>query len=283
MRILAPGKVVLIGEYAVLDGGPAIVAAVDRGVCCEVSPGDAVETPGDDRFVTAGLRAVSAPPRHYRFYDQVSHGLEGKPGFGGSAAAVVAACAAGLWARKASWGALERLALQAHFQVQGSGSGLDVRAAVHGGVLRVEGEGTESLKPLPIVAIWSGTSASTGPRVERYLAWVDRALFVDRSRALVDAFPQDPVAALAEAESLLASMATSAGFSYRTPAHLRIASLAQEFGGAAKPSGAGGGDISVALIPDPESREAFCIACERELLTPIRVKIAPGVAGSSHV
>ena len=242
-----------------------------------------METPGDDRFVAAGLGAALAPPRHYRFYDQASLGLEGKPGFGGSAAAVVSACAAGLWAREASWDALESLAVKVHFQVQGSGSGLDVRAAVHGGVLRVEGETVSPLNALPIVTIWSGASASTGPRVERYLDWKDRASFVDRSQALVDDFSQNPVSALAEAESLLAAMAESAGFSYRTPAHLRIASLAREFGGAAKPSGAGGGDISVALIPDPEAREAFCLACERELLTPIRVKIAPGVAGSSHV
>ncbi len=40
MRIeaLAPAKLVLIGEYAVLDGAPAIVAAVDRLVRVELSP-----------------------------------------------------------------------------------------------------------------------------------------------------------------------------------------------------------------------------------------------------
>ena len=48
LTVLAPGKLVLVGEYAVLDGAPAIVAAVDRGVRCVLSPGDAVETPAAD-------------------------------------------------------------------------------------------------------------------------------------------------------------------------------------------------------------------------------------------
>ena len=67
-RIQVPGKLVLIGEYAVLDGAPAWVAAVDRGVTCEVWEGEGIEVPQDDRFVRAALgwdgRAIGgvAPP-----------------------------------------------------------------------------------------------------------------------------------------------------------------------------------------------------------------------------
>ena len=86
----APGKLVLLGEYAVVDDGPAIVAAVDRGVRCRVRPGRGCSTPGDDRFVRAALDG--APAAHYTFEDvRPVHGIAGKPGFGGSAAATVAA------------------------------------------------------------------------------------------------------------------------------------------------------------------------------------------------
>ena len=67
----APGKLVLVGEYAVLDGAPAVVAAVDRGVACAVSPAPdrRIETPGDARFARATLETLGAPPARYRFSD----------------------------------------------------------------------------------------------------------------------------------------------------------------------------------------------------------------------
>ncbi len=38
LSVYAPGKLVLIGEYAVLHGAPAVVAAVDRRVMVEIAP-----------------------------------------------------------------------------------------------------------------------------------------------------------------------------------------------------------------------------------------------------
>jgi phosphomevalonate kinase len=277
MRIFAPGKLVVLGEYAVLDGAPAVVAAVDRGVVCAVSDGDSVETPGDDRFAQAGLRAAKAPPRRYLFSDAVPWTLKEKPGFGGSAAAVVAACAAGLAARQADDAPLLDLALEAHSLVQGSGSGLDVRASVEGGLRRMHGDHSTLLPALALSAIYSGKSAQTGPRVSQYLGWEDRADFVSDSGALVQAFDEDPVAALWEAGRLLAAMAENAGIDYATPALQRIAELAAEHGGAAKASGAGGGDIAVAWIPDPTARDAFHRACAAQELVPVPVALSPGV------
>ena len=65
--IHAPGKLMVAGEYAVLDGAPAVVLAVDRGVQCRISPGEdlQIETPdGDDRFVRPALEGRSG---HYSF------------------------------------------------------------------------------------------------------------------------------------------------------------------------------------------------------------------------
>jgi phosphomevalonate kinase len=262
MIVHAPGKLVLIGEYGVLDGGGAVVAAVDRGVWCRVEPGDGIVAPGDTRFVRAAL--AGAPPGRYVFGDWNPVDLGGmKPGFGGSAAATVAAVvAARLPARRA---------YDAHAAVQGGGSGVDVFASLLGGVRRFpDGAAVDVCPPL---AVWSGTSALTGPRVALYRAWSGRTAFVDASRALVDAFAGDPVRATREAYALLRTMAADAGVPYDTDAHARIAALAAEVGGAAKPSGAGGGDVAMVMVPDPGARARFVerAAAERFVCIPIAV------------
>ena len=50
--VFAPGKLVISGEYAVIDGGPSIVMAIDRGVKCTITQGKGLITPdGDTRFI----------------------------------------------------------------------------------------------------------------------------------------------------------------------------------------------------------------------------------------
>lgn len=282
----APGKLFLAGEYAVLDGGQALVAAVDRGVTCRVTPGDGLTTPGgDSRFVAAALAAVGAPAGQYDFGLWNPTDLPSKPGFGGSAAAVAAACALGLARQQApdrplDIDAVARVAVRVHQRVQGGGSGLDVVASVRGGLARYAGPARHELAPLPLLAVWSGRSAATGPRVQRYLAWsaAARSAFVADSDAVVGSWLADPVAALDAARRLLASQLSQAGVDYRTPGLDRIAVLARDHGGAAKPSGAGGGDVAVAVIPDPDARRAFSLACAAEGLTPIPVRIVGGVS-----
>jgi mevalonate kinase len=257
-----------------VDGGGALVAAVDRGVRCEVHPADVlrIETPGDDRFVRAALEG--APPARYVFSDwnpvhlPPRDGQPQKAGFGGSAAAtVVATLAAGFPPERA---------FAVHRAVQGGGSGVDVHASIHGGVTPFP-SGPAIASP-PLLAVWSGRSASTGERVKRYLSWPGRADFVERSRALVAAFPSDPTRVFEEAYALLCAMAAEAGVDYDTPEHQHIVALARRHGGAAKPSGAGGGDIAVAIVPDPERRAAFAADCLAAGLDPIEVRIA-GPAG----
>ncbi len=268
--VIAPGKLVVVGEYGVLDGAGAIVAAVNRGVRCVVTAGDAVETPkGDDRFVRAAL--LGAPARRYTFTDDNPVDLPSKPGFGGSAAATVAACLAG--------GFEPERAYPVHAEVQrtaggGGGSGVDVFASIHGGVRQFP---DGHVVPHGVfVAVWSGASASTGSRVAWYQAWHARASFVHASRELVFGFYERPYDAMREAYARLREMASAAGIAYDTPAHARIAELADAAGGAAKPSGAGGGDIAVAMFPDPERADAFARACAAEDLRVIPVRVTDG-------
>lgn len=281
-RFVAPGKVVVAGEYAVVDGAPAIVAAVDLGVAVEVvpAPSRSVTTPtGDRRFVDAALDAVAPPPARWVFLDHGGEHLPDKPGLGGSAAATVVAVHAARALRGESTAApvVCAVATAVHHAVQGSGSGIDVAASAHGGTLRfARSQAPVPLPDLPLVVVWTGASAATGPRVERYLAWSGREAFVARSTELVDDFSADPVRVLAEDGALLAAMAEAAGIAYRTPALDRIAALARAHGGAAKPSGAGGGDSAVALLPDAEATAAFVAACAREGLVVLSTRTAAG-------
>ncbi|MBX2803976.1 MAG: hypothetical protein KTR31_40240 [Myxococcales bacterium] len=281
MRVHAPGKVVLLGEYAVLDGAPAIVAAVDRGVTCTVEPHVEVvwHTPDDDRFAAAALRAVGAGAGRYRFEDWRPVQSTTKVGLGGSAAATVAAVYAGLaWGRpRPDPATVHTEAFAVHHAVQGSGSGIDVAASAHGGVLRFQGGQVE---PLPLVhpaVVFSGTSAKTGPRVAQYLAWPDRARFAEQSAEIVRAFASDPVAATAAGGQALRTMASAAGIAYWTEGIDALVTLARDCGGAAKPSGAGGGDIVVGLFPDADRRRAYERRAAAAGFEVVEVAVAPGV------
>lgn len=269
----APGKMVLAGEYAVLDGGPALVAAVNHGVRCEWTPGDRLEIlspDGDTRFVEPALRL--APTGLYRFTTHPGLVLPGKPGFGGSAAACVVACLA------AGRPALD--AREIHARVQGGGSGIDVLASALGGVQRVEGGLARQVDLAMPVVVYSGSSASTGPRVQRYLAWGPRADFFRASEEAVGLMEEEPIAGARLALAALRTMSEAAGIDYLSAGLARIVALAEERGGAAKPSGAGGGDIAVAWLPDVEAERAFRGACEAEGLPVVSVQPA-GPAGQT--
>lgn len=275
-EVLSPGKLVLLGEYAVLDGTPALVIAIDRGVRCVLLDGDGIETPdGDTRFVSPAL--AGAPKALYRFSNWNPVDLPGKPGFGGSAAACVAACVA------AGRPATDAFAI--HHAVQGGGSGIDIAASIHGGTLRFQ---DKAATPAPAVlpsVIWSGQSARTGPRVRQYRAWADdaaRQAFLDRSVAAIALAETDPIAAFRANLDALREMAAGTGVAYETDALRAISALAEAHGGAAKPSGAGGGDCAVAVFPDPERQAAFEAACAAEGWTPIPVSLAEGARRIRH-
>ncbi len=283
MFIQAPGKVFLLGEYAVLDGCPAIVAAVDRGVQCRVRPSETlqIETPGgDDRYVRpAILSAPQAPAGHYQFEPWNPTATQSKPGLGGSASATVAAlrAALALAGETPDAATLTLRAAQVHHGVQGGGSGVDVAACVHGGLARYDGLSCTPLPPVEPVVVFSGGSAATGPRVQQYLQWADRASFTEACASLAQAFPSAPTECLREACARLDAMSREAGLAYWTEGLRRICALAQQHGGAAKPSGAGGGDCAVALFDDPDDRVSFIAACEQDGWAVIPVHLAPGV------
>lgn len=282
-RFFAPGKVVVLGEYAVVDGAPAIVAAVDHGVAVRFVPGPVrvVHTPyADSRFVDAALDAALAPTGTWQFTDHPARTTADKPGLGGSASATVVAVHAARAARglpedrDATWA----LATEVHHHVQGSGSCIDVAASTYGGAVRfVRGERPTGVPCPSLSVVASGRSAKTGPRVERYRAWDGRAAFCAESAALTDAFAADPIGAVRASRRLLERMAEAAGLDYRTDALDRLGDLAESFGGGGKPSGAGGGDSLIAVFPDDQAREAFEAAARALGFLVLDARVDPGV------
>jgi phosphomevalonate kinase len=199
----APGKFVLSGEYAVLDGAPAICVAVDRRavVTIETHGGDhsIVTAPGfstaTGRFETGdgGLTWLSGG-REFGLFQSVWNAsrpaaIEGPlaisldttlfrdAGSGskiglGSSAALTAAIATAL----ASLGGADAApaAHEAHRRFQGgSGSGVDVACSIAGGVIeyRMEDRHTTSLtwpEGLYCSVLWSGIATGTRGQLARF-------------------------------------------------------------------------------------------------------------------
>ena len=137
----APGKVVLSGEYAVLDGAPAVAMAVDRRAVASVSDNatnecrvvtEGFESSGDARYRIVEAVCGARPAGRDFTLDTAAFIVDGrKLGIGSSAALTVALVAALQQGRD-----IFQDALQAHRRFQrGAGSGVDVAAAVTGGLI----------------------------------------------------------------------------------------------------------------------------------------------------
>ena len=158
MTASAPGKLIIAGEYAVLQGGPAVVVAVNRRVVATIgertmaSPFLAAVTAalaeefGDDDEITQRSLAIHI--------DSSALYLDGaKLGLGSSAAVTVAAVALAIGNTTNNLPRIYRIAAHAHAEAQGArgarGSGADIAAAVFGGALQFQRSGAHSQLPWP--------------------------------------------------------------------------------------------------------------------------------------
>jgi len=199
----APGKVVLSGEYAVLDGAPAVCMAVSRRARVTIATSDqayhSVTAPGfsdsrgkfrvgngeplwldgSDDFgllehvwqaanpVVPGYLAIELDTREF-----VDARSKSKFGIGSSAALTVALSAALCRFASTDLDATE-IAFAAHRQLQrGLGSGVDVACGLLGGLVEYSmggGPGSQLTWPagLAFGLLWSGAPADTGTMLER--------------------------------------------------------------------------------------------------------------------
>ncbi len=291
--VAAPGKVFLVGEYAVLEGGTAVLAAVSRHAVAQYVNGADAESEVVEQAMSHALReigeAASAIPPGAVLVDSddFSQGKT-KLGLGSSAATAVAAVAAMFETAGQSIEGQQdlifRVADAAHRAAQGGvGSGADVAAAVYGGFLKFSrsSDGKASIAPLPmpnnlhLVVFWTEKPASTRSYVQAVQNYARVApssykMLVGALRTTADRFVSElqagrstaAVAAAGRYGRQMADLGKAVGIPIFTEAFERAAALAREVGGEAKPSGAGGGDIGVALFATPEAASLFARACQ---------------------
>jgi len=265
----ATGKLILCGEHAVVYGHPAIAFAVERGTRVRLSPRPGPHAlPSNDPRLCRAMDALLGPEG---FAVDIASDLPIGKGMGSSAALAVATLRAvhRLRATPASPQALFDAAMVAERVFHGNPSGLDVAAAIHGGLLGFTRQGGP--QPLPsrpdwtVVVMDSGTQGNTAALVagvaERRSASGEVQVALHRIGALVteaEAALDDPAVLgplLTENHALLRSIGVS------TPKLDELVTLALNHGAwGAKLAGAGGGGVAIALTDDPSALLSACDA-----------------------
>jgi phosphomevalonate kinase len=271
MRARAPGKIVMSGAYAVLEGAPAIVTAVDRYVLADAG------RPAE--FVTPEVREALGDAAAPWFDASALREQDRKLGLGSSAAILVASLAAlelaarGPIADEQLYDAVLSRALAAHARAQGGGSGIDVATSTYGGTLLLKrrGEVLEvSRAALPRglhVEVWgtlepASTPALLGkvkqlkqqdPEQYRRLMHVQELASGRAAAALEHAQVEGLVEALGAQRQALFQLGRASGAPIVSDAVCELAERAAREDATVLPSGAGGGDIALFVGARPPS------------------------------
>lgn len=252
MSNFSPGKLIISGEWAVLEPGrSAIVTTTAQGVTATL----VTEPTKNSRFVQCAIDVVNQYVGGVVIDSTIPFS-----GLGSSAAVVVATIKAIL--PQASPAKIFELSRLAHARAQGNvGSGCDVAASAYGGTIFYTNPDQVkkiSLPPsLKIAVGFSGRSASTQDLIKKLQPMQGHKLYdeiSDITYNLADALEQekrsDILLLITENRRVLQELAKESGVQLETPELKRMCDIAEDFGAAAKFSGAGGGDCAIAICFD---------------------------------
>lgn len=224
-------------------------------------------------FAEAPLPELSLRVDTERFF----HTNGQKIGLGSSAAATVSLTATLLHHLKKGRPTTQEIlqhALAIHRQLNdGLGSGADIAASTLGGLIKYQKQGpqTRHLPPWQndgwkLQCVFTGHSQSTKAWVKTVLAWA--AQHPQRSKETIGSIHQSTLAVLSaveqqngkrlmasfnQAQEALRDLGDATALPIIGDRANAIHQMAVDFGGGAKPSGAGGGDICLTLIPAPKA------------------------------
>lgn len=303
----------LAGEYAVLEGGDAFVMAVDRYV--EAFGGPGAPLPSECRATLALARREGVlAGDHAMCLD--THTLEDgghKLGLGSSAAGCMAALVLAVHtegvAIQACRPALASLARRGHREAQAGGSGVDVLASAYGGVLKVSFPAGPAGEPvvesvawpssLAWCVLWTGIPARTAGLIRNVRSFQDREpdamkSLLDELRGAVAAFDRTlrandaPGTVRAVREHFLAMdhLGRASHTPIVTDAMRQFAAEAEPLGASIKPSGAGGGDIVLAVAQNQRVLEVAVRRARLVGFVPLTLRMDRGgariVEGEQH-
>jgi mevalonate kinase len=262
----APGKLILMGEHAVVYGHPALAIAIDRGMTVDLhhrAGPSGLDTPWveDSRLHDALLEIL--PPNGVSV--RIESTLPVGRGMGSSAALAVALvrAAARLDGREASMEEINTGAFRVERIFHGNPSGIDHTVSMRGGALRYrrtpKGPQFESvqLAPLPLVVIDSGSAGNTSemvasvrsrkPDIDKHLEAM-ATLLTNTLPMLIQGKHKEVGRAWCENHRLLQAIGVS------TPTLDAIVDLSIDNGAwGAKLAGAGGGGVVIVLTEQPEN------------------------------
>jgi len=298
VKCSAPGKMILLGEHAVVFGEPALAVAIDRRISASVRPSTQYLVNGHPMkkkhhaYISAALdQAWSGPPIRIETRSEIPSGS----GLG-SSAAVAVACIGALCAKS---GVLDperiaRMAFQVECEVQGRASPTDTSTSVHGQGVLVSPEKREGLlwtierggnvwhvhhcdvPKLRFVVGYTGIHAPTGPLVAKVKKLCETSEEARRAVKRIGELVEEGVDALRRADRAKLGalmdedhqLLNSLGVGHE--ALDRLVSVCRGVSYGAKLTGAGGGGSMIALVDDPE-KAAKAIADAGG--TPISVRI----------
>lgn len=288
----ASGKLFIAGEYSVLFGGKAIVAAINRFAIAEYKPG------GNFSFLlrmnndwqqeqnhplwsatSEALKKHQLSPclGNYRIDTSDFFTPNGtKLGLGSSAAATVALSKILLGQHGVyDLNLILKLAHEAHLLFSKNlGSGADIAASCYEKSIEfINNNKSPKIKFIDLSFFWPELIFINTKRAQDTREFVKKAyVYAQKNRAATELFQkrsnellelllksedqQSRILIFTSFFDLLKSFGDQSGIDIISKEHEAIYLLAKSLGGSAKPSGAGGGDFSMAIVPEL-NRQAF--------------------------
>ncbi len=264
-QAFAPGKLIVVGEHAVVYGHPALAIAVDRGTTVHLErrhgPTALESAAPDDPRLMQGLSAILPSTGigvHLRSDLPIGRGM-------GSSAALAVALSRAYCALEQCPATPERIdamAMTVERVFHGNPSGIDHTVSATGGAVtfRRTDEGpcfaSVQFPDLPLVVIDSGEMGDTAIMVEGVRSrkpGIDKTLaqIGTLSERFMEAMPDEDTGKLGEMLTENHRLLQDIGVS--TPTLDAIVTQALEAGAAgAKLAGAGGGGVVIAITTDPD-------------------------------
>jgi mevalonate kinase len=287
-ELFGRGKVILLGEHAVVYGRPALAAGIERGVRARIEPADRtslhvaawnlVVTPDGDTELSRALAAALGEQLEARpARIELEVGLPAGAGLGCSAAMGVAVVRglARIAGESPSDEEVARRAFAWERVFHGNPSGVDNTMAAHGGIaLYRKGQTLVRVlprKPLRLVIGDSGEAASTRVMVENVARFKERdgARF-EKALEAIEALVQNAKLAIedgdlrAVGQLMDLNQALLSSWMLSTEALEEMIAAARDAGAqGAKLTGSGGGGCMIALVDDDEKAERVREAIER--------------------